>query len=390
MLFLGIAKHTFKIWTSMDIINTSHFAILQDRVNKLITPSTLGRIPLKIGSGFAQLTADQWKNWICIFSPYCLFGILPQQDWLCWWLFVRACHIICKKTISLSECRQAQTFIVEYCKQFETLYGKETLVINMHLACHLEACILDYGPANQFWCFGFERFNGILGSYPNNHQNVSVTMMKKFEDYLQSSDYDNVNTEFKQLLTDISSSNNATGSLIVDIRKNSLLKPLREYILPHEYHKQLMNFYSDLYSNVSVVSAIITRSAKISYMGHILSSTLSRSKSGTCIAASSEPSNDKPRVGLVQFYFEHTIEMNSKDRVIQKMALVQWFKVHPDRDKVLQPPLEIWEQTFVSLGKYNFLPIKKILYPLAFTLDKLNTSFGNETVVVTTPIFHIS
>ena len=62
--------------------------------------------------------------------------------------------------------------------------------------------------------------------------------------------------------------------------------------------------------------------------------------------------------------------MNSKDRVIQKMALVQWFKVHPDRDKVLQPPLEIWEQTFVSLGKYNFLPIKKILYPLAFTLDK--------------------
>ena len=141
LLFLGIAKHTFKTWTSMDIINNSHFTVLQDRVNKLITPSTLGRIPLKVGSGFAQLTADQWKNWICIFSPYCLFGILPEEDWLCWWLFVRACQIICKKTISLSECRQAQIFIVEYCKQFETLYGKENLVINMHLACHLEACI---------------------------------------------------------------------------------------------------------------------------------------------------------------------------------------------------------------------------------------------------------
>ena len=120
------------------------------------------------------------------FHHNCLFGILPQEDWLCWWLFVQACLIICKKTISFSECRQAQNFIVEYCEQFQQLYGKESLVINMHLACHLHECILDYGPVNQFWCFGFERFNGILGSYPNNHQHVSVTMMKKFEDCLQS------------------------------------------------------------------------------------------------------------------------------------------------------------------------------------------------------------
>ena len=114
---------------------------------------------------------------------------------------------------------------------------------------------------NKFWCFGFERFNGILGSYPNNHQNVSVTMMKKFEDYLQSSDYDNINAEFKVLLTEISSSNHAAGSLIVNSCEISLLKPLREYILPHDYHKHLTDFYSDHYSNVSVVSALCTRSA---------------------------------------------------------------------------------------------------------------------------------
>ena len=50
-------------------------------------------------------------------------------------------------------------------------YGQENVVINMHLACHLKECIIDYGPVHEFWCFGFERFNGILGSYPNNHQN---------------------------------------------------------------------------------------------------------------------------------------------------------------------------------------------------------------------------
>ena len=83
LLFLGIAKHTFKTWQLKGLINESHYNIIQDRANKLIIPSTLGRIPLKISSGFAKLTADQWKNWICIFSLYCLFDILPLEDWKC-------------------------------------------------------------------------------------------------------------------------------------------------------------------------------------------------------------------------------------------------------------------------------------------------------------------
>ena len=212
---------------------------------------------------------------------------------------------------------------------------------------------------------------------------------------MQSSNlYDSLSdSEFKLLLNEVSNSNNAVGSLTIDGGENSLLKPLWEYILPHEYHKYLTDFYSDLYrSDISIVSTFCTRSAKISYFGHILSSTLSRSKSGTCIAANREPSNNnRPHVGLVQFYFEHTKKIKScEDCVTQRMALVQWFKVHPDRDEVLRPPLEIWEETFMPLGKYSFLPVNKILYPVAFTLDKLNTSLGNETVVVTMPIYHVS
>ena len=81
----------------------------------------------------------------------------------------------------------------------------------MHLACHLQECVLDYGPINGFWCFGFERFNGILGSFPNNNQNIAVTMMKKFEDYLQT-DLSNVNQELKPLLSELSA-DSTVGSL---------------------------------------------------------------------------------------------------------------------------------------------------------------------------------
>ena len=39
----------------------------------------------------------------------------------------------------------------------------------MHLHLHLKECMLDYGPVYSFWCFSFERFNGILGKFNNNH-----------------------------------------------------------------------------------------------------------------------------------------------------------------------------------------------------------------------------
>ena len=90
-------------------------------------------------------------------------------------------------------------------------------------------------------------------------------------------------------------------------------------------------------------------------MGHILSSTLARSKSGTCIAAYlnlREP-NSRPHVGLVNFYFEHTIQSNSMghtENSTQTMSLVQWFKDHPDRD-LIQHPLEIWEDSFMVITK---------------------------------------
>lgn len=228
---------------------------------------------------------------------------------------MQACHIICKQTLSPSECTRAQTFIVEFCDRFEKLYGRENLVI-MHLACHLHECILDYGPVNGFWCFGFERFNGVLGSYPNNNQNVAVTMMKKFEAHLQTSDCD-TNAELMPLLSDMSNSNDyITGSLSEgsDTSNSALLKPLREYILLPEYQKYLTHLYKDIYSEEpSTVSALCIRSAKISYKGHILSSTLSRSKSGTCIAAypSTEPTNNQPHMGIVKFYFKHIVELNS-------------------------------------------------------------------------------
>ena len=49
----------------------------------------------------------------------------------------------------------------------------------MHLHGHLKECLLDYGPIYNFWCFSFERFNGILSNFKTNNRCIEIQLMRK-------------------------------------------------------------------------------------------------------------------------------------------------------------------------------------------------------------------
>ena len=53
----------------------------------------------------------------------------------------------------------------------------------MHM--NLCKCIENYGPVTAFWCFPFERFNGILGTFQTNWIAPEQQMAKKFLSYQQ-------------------------------------------------------------------------------------------------------------------------------------------------------------------------------------------------------------
>ena len=80
-----------------------------------------------------------------------------------------------------------QTFVLQkvdllflkFCKQFETLCGKEAVSPNMHLYCYLKDIILDHDPVHSFWCFSFERYNDIMGSVFTNKTSLELQLMRK-------------------------------------------------------------------------------------------------------------------------------------------------------------------------------------------------------------------
>ena len=157
-LFTGTAKHLMKnIWLDSDnpMLKKNDLSNIQEKLDKIKAPSDVGRMPKKILNSYGGFTADQWKTFTTLVSIYALYDILPQADLELWRQFVLACSFICSPVISEARALLAHSYLVNFCKELEQLYGKHCVTPNMHLHTHLVDCILDYGPVYSFWLFSF-------------------------------------------------------------------------------------------------------------------------------------------------------------------------------------------------------------------------------------------
>ena len=180
-LFLGSAKHLMKVlWSKHDIISEAMLLQMQDVTNSFHVPTDCGRIPRKLETNFSGFTAAQFKNWVTLYSIPCLYGKVEERHLECWRSFVIACRLLCKHTLEVNDIQLADTLLQNFCNKIELLYGQSAVTPNMHMHRHLKEVVKDYGPLHAFWLFSFERFNGILGKYPNNNKSIEVQIMSKF------------------------------------------------------------------------------------------------------------------------------------------------------------------------------------------------------------------
>ena len=112
-----------------------------------------GKIPTKISPYFDGFDADEYKNWVLLFSTYVLDDLIPKRDKECFRKFASVCQYICKR-INMTI---AHGLLIQFWKDFEILYGKEKVIPNMHLLLHLKDSLLDFGPIYSFCLFFFGR-----------------------------------------------------------------------------------------------------------------------------------------------------------------------------------------------------------------------------------------
>ena len=141
---------------------------------------------------------------------YALKGVIRDTHLQCWQTFVLACRYFCRPTVTAIDLQGADLLLLKFCRKFEKLYGRNAISPNMHLHCHLKEIIVDHGPVHSFWCFSFERFNGIMGSISTNKRPLELQLMRKLilSRFLDSVELPlQCRTEVEALLSSPSSSN---------------------------------------------------------------------------------------------------------------------------------------------------------------------------------------
>ena len=58
-LFLGLAKHVTNTWKDLQILKAVNFDEVQSKMDSIVPPAKIGRIPREIGFRFSSFTADE-------------------------------------------------------------------------------------------------------------------------------------------------------------------------------------------------------------------------------------------------------------------------------------------------------------------------------------------
>ena len=123
---------------------------VQDKVDSSRVPSELGRIPTKIAKLFSGFTAKQWKNWVTVFLLFALLQHIPQRDYNCWAHFVSVCNLLCTTLVKIADVGVVYNHTMQFCWEFEQIYGKDRVTPNMHLHAHLADLLWTMVPSIAF------------------------------------------------------------------------------------------------------------------------------------------------------------------------------------------------------------------------------------------------
>ena len=372
-LFLGTGKHVFKLWIKLGILDSHKLDEIDDKARKLKVPNSIGRLPINIASNYGGFKAAQWQAWITVYSPVILKSLIPDDHLQCWLLFVRACTILSQRILRESDVVTADLLLLTFCKKVEQLYGPENCTPNLHLHLHLKDCLLDYGPSHAFWCFSFERYNGLLGSFHTNKRSVEQQIMRKFVNtqHLRSEAM-LANAQLLALLpgsqqpvmptlTTLSANDTDTLQMLrlsssplpsIQSFENhgiaALLPPLREDVFDSTVVRDLESLYTQLYPNkvIARVSPFYIRAGRATLCNQVIGSTMnaaSSNSSSVIMAYWPARGNDlsfidysRMRIGTVHYYCKHqvafTVSGNTTAHSEHIFAYVSWKQRHPHEE----------------------------------------------------------
>ena len=381
-LFLGMVKHETNL--NLKMLTCSKRQELIRRIKSVRMPYDIGRLPTNIfddGECIGGITADQWKIYITLYAQACMYKLLPDRAYKCLVILAKIARLIVSpiftdediSTLHRSDKRPphisfiatsfslSSRLLQDHHELFTKVYEKWEVTVNYHMILHLPDMISDLGPPHTFWCFGYERMNGILAGTPNSNRCIELEVMNRF-------------------VMDTAFSNTCTPN--VDI--SNVPHPLKEFILasddslpryPQTFRlicllserddrdrfeiqqdldrglvedwpvifkhpqklntrckstilKEIQNFFEDLYeTNLDYILPRIDKFGRCEVNGMKFSSEFNSTDRANIVKAMYVDSSGEltPYFGIIKFFFKTSIVVDGKS-LSHELAYVTWLK----------------------------------------------------------------
>ncbi|CAB5388093.1 unnamed protein product [Rhizophagus irregularis] len=304
--------------------------------------------------GFSNLTADQWKTFIMIYSTPILWDMLDNNDRKILGHFVRACNLLVARFITEDDLREAFWLF-----PYERLNG---YIEPELMRIVLKNTLIDYHLSYK-WSSGLLK------------ESLSLIMPKKAVGSLA---FTAEKDELQHFLS--MKHNTSTFSKIYGTEKllGQMLNPsCFKVIIPLVLRRFLCEWYSILYEKeqneiLGFMDLVIDQHARLQISAEIFRSMiLGHKEKNVTILAKWKASNDDSvdiYLGDVQYYFEHTLRLPEGPRK-HLLAYVKWYKSAPSSDirfkhRFIEPEIsntELWQAEYFQEGCDSIIAVHRIL-----------------------------
>ena len=162
LICLGIMKKMINLWLSGPL-NVRLGSNLANNISDFIMSlrSFLPREFVRKGRKLNEV--DRWKatelrTFLLYTGPVTLKGRVSDLVYNNFMMLSAGVYILCSLGISQRHIDYVEELFVAFVKQFGDVYGRETLIYNVHALIHLPGHTRLYGSLFNFSCFPFENF----------------------------------------------------------------------------------------------------------------------------------------------------------------------------------------------------------------------------------------
>ncbi|XP_037048620.1 uncharacterized protein LOC119083069 [Bradysia coprophila] len=167
LCLLGVEKRLMDLFFNPKYSHKDHYIgpsqakVLSRKIMNIKPTSSIVRKPRPL-TQLPNFKASEHRSMLLYYLPVCLPGSIPNKYVKHLRLFSAAVYILLQRMITYENVDKAEEMMCSFVKQHQDLFGKESMVMVIHIVKHIAECVRQLGPLWSHSAFAFERNNGCL------------------------------------------------------------------------------------------------------------------------------------------------------------------------------------------------------------------------------------